>query len=129
MALNQSPVSDDFLRISGLPFSSKCLIWKIYCTKKIAKIVITKGSFLATEQHLKRSNRPLTQFSITVAAGSLFCIRSFIHFSFITFMHSFSHSNFFLGHPVKMVLNHDLFARSHSMGSSFWFFIHFSFFI
>ena len=33
----RSPVFDDFLRTSSMPFASKSLIWGIYCTEKLTK--------------------------------------------------------------------------------------------
>ena len=72
MAVNRSRVFDDFLKISSIPFSSKCLIREIYGAEKIPETLIMKGILLAIERHLKHFHRPLIYFSFTDCIGPFF---------------------------------------------------------
>ena len=72
MDVNLFPVFGDFLRISRMPFSSKSLIWGIYCTEKNTKNTHNVGQSFNNGRTFEAFQLASYLFSITDRIGSLF---------------------------------------------------------
>ena len=73
MAVNRSPVFDDFLRKSSKRLSTNSFRLEVYRAEEICKkFSLRKASLFGTEQNLKHFNRSLTFLLVTDFLGSLF---------------------------------------------------------